>query len=124
MNSSKVLILKLITVICFLEGCAPENGGEKFKSVNLYLKNNSDFIIEKVYVSSSNSGNWGASINKVPIPEKNEMPVGTIACGQKFDFKSEFLSFIQPPAQAFDEEISCDNPSLTWVIENKNNYFE
>ena len=124
MISSKVLILKVITVIFLIGGCTPEDGGDKYKSVNFYIKNNSDFIIEKIYVSSSNSSNWGTSINKVPIPEKSEMPVGSIACGQKFDFKSEFLSFIQHPALAFDEEISCDNPSLIWVIENKNNNFE
>ena len=124
MISSKVLILKVIIVIFLMGGCAPEDGGNKSKSVNLYLKNNSDFIIEKVYVSSSDSGNWGTSINKVPIPEKSEMPVGTMACGQTFDFKSEFLSFIQPPTQALNKEVNCDFSSLTWVVENKTNYFE
>ena len=43
---------------------------------------------------------------------------------QKFDFKSEFFSFIQPPAQALEKEVSCDFSSLTWVVENKTNYFE
>ena len=124
MISSKTLILTVITAIFFLKGCAPEDGGKKFNSVNLYLKNNSDFIIEKVYVSSSVSRNWGTNINKVLIPEKSEMPIGTIDCGQKFDFKSEFFSFIQPPAQALEKEVSCDFSSLTWVVENKTNYFE
>ena len=42
MISSKVLILKVIIVILLMGGCAPEDGGNKSKSVNLYLKNNSD----------------------------------------------------------------------------------
>ncbi|MEL0046153.1 MAG: hypothetical protein VW995_15390, partial [Deltaproteobacteria bacterium] len=59
MNSSKVLILKMITVIFFLGGCAPEDGGKKVKSVSFYLSNETDYSIQNVFVSASGDDDWG-----------------------------------------------------------------
>ena len=59
MISSKVLVLKVITVIFLLGGCAPEDGGKKIKSVSFYLSNETDYSIQNVFISASGDDDWG-----------------------------------------------------------------
>jgi hypothetical protein len=91
MNSSKVLILKMITVIFFLGGCAPEDGGKKVKSVSFYLSNETDYSIQNVFVSVSEDDSWGNDRLILPTLGSASIYIGEIECDQQLDFRVDFF---------------------------------
>ena len=91
MISSKVLILKVIAVIFFLGGCAPEDGGKKIKSVSFYLSNETDYSIQNVFVSASGDDDWGNDKLIIPTLGASSIYIGEIDCDQRLDFRVDFF---------------------------------
>ena len=118
MISSKVLILKVIAVIFFLGGCAPEDGGKKIKSVSFYLSNETDHSIQNVFVSPSGNEDWGNDKLIIPTLGAGSIYIGEIDCDQRLDFRVDFFPITLGEHKKYNYYSSCDNSSLTWTIKS------
>ena len=118
MISSKALILMVITVFFFLEGCAPEDGGKKVKSVSFYLSNETDHSIQNVFVSASGDDYWGNDKLIIPTLGAGSIYIGEIDCDQRLDFRVDFFPVTLGEHKKYNYYASCNNSSLTWTIES------
>ena len=116
MISSKALILRVITVIFFLGGCAPQDGGKKVKSVSFYLSNETDYSIQNVFVSASGDDNWGNDKLILPSLGAGSIYIGEVDCDQRLDFKVDFFPATLGEHKQYNYYNSCNNSSLTWTI--------
>ena len=116
MISSKVLILKVIAVIFFLGGCAPEDGGKKIKSVSFYLSNETDHSIQNVFVSASGDDDWGNDKLILPTLGASSIYIGEIDCDQRLDFRIDFFPATLGEHKEYNYFNSCNYSSLTWTI--------
>ena len=118
MISNKILILKVIAVIFFLGGCAPEDGGKKIKSVSFYLSNETDHSIQNVFVSASGDNDWGNDKLIIPTMGAGSIYIGEIDCDQRLDFRVDFFPVTLGEHKKYNHYTSCNNPSLTWTIKS------
>ena len=118
MISSKALILMVITVFFFLEGCAPEDGGKKVKSVSFYLSNETDHSIQNVFVSASGDDYWGNDKLIIPTLGAGSIYIGEIDCDQRLDFRVAFFPVTLGEHKKYNYYSSCNNSSLTWTIKS------
>ena len=118
MNSSKVLILKMITVIFFLGGCAPEDGGKKGKSVSCDLSNETDYSIQNVFVSASGDDDWGNDQLILPTLGASSIYIGEVDCDKRLDFRVDFFPATLGEHKKYNHYTSCNNTSLTWTIKS------
>ena len=116
MISSKVLILRVITVIFFLGGCAPQDGGKKVKSVSFYLSNETDYSIQNVFVSASGDDNWGNDKLILPSLGAGSIYIGEVDCDQRLDFRVDFFPVTLGEHKKYNHYTGCNNSSLTWTI--------
>ena len=116
MISSKALILKVITVIFFLGGCAPQDGGKKVKSVSFYLSNETDYSIQNVFVSASGNDNWGNDKLILTTLGASSIYIGEIDCDQSLDFRIDFFPATLGEHKEYNYFTSCNYSSLTWTI--------
>ena len=116
MISSKALILRVITVIFFLGGCAPQDGGKKVTSVSFYLSNETDYSIQNVFVSASGDDNWGNDKLILPSLGAGSIYIGEVDCDQRLDFKVDFFPATLGEHKQYNYYNSCNNSSLTWTI--------
>ena len=112
----KALILIVITVIFFLVGCAPEDGGKKVKSVSFYLYNETDYSIQNVFVSASGDDNWGNDKLILPSLGASSIYIGEIDCDQRLDFRVDFFPVTLGEHKKYNYFINCNNTSLNWKI--------
>ena len=117
MISSKLLISTTITIIFFLGGCAPEDGGKKVKSVSFYLSNETDHSIQNVFVSASGDDDWGNDKLILPSLGASSIYIGEIDCDQRLDFKIDFFP-VTLGEHKKDYYTSCNISSLTWTIKS------
>ena len=118
MISNKALILTVITVIFFLVGCAPEDGGKKVESVSFYLSNETDYSIQNVFVSSSRDDDWGDDKLILPSLGASSIYIGEIDCDQRLDFRVDFFPVTLGEHKKYNYYINCNNTSLTWTIKS------
>ena len=118
MISNKILILKVIAVIFFLGGCAPEDGGKKIKSVSFYLSNETDHSIQNVFVSASGDDDWGNDKLIIPTMGAGSIYIDQIDCDQRLDFRIDFFPLTIGEHKKYNHYTSCNNPSLTWTIKS------
>ncbi len=116
MISSKVLVLTVITVIFFLGGCAPEDGGKKVKTVSLYVNNETGLAIEKVFVAPSGESDWGTDQLALDFIGTGKFYINEIECNQLMDFRVVF--FIGGEHKRYDFNVQCNNSSLSWNIKS------
>ena len=114
---NKVLIFKVITIIFFLGGCAPEDGGKKIKSVSFYLSNATDYSIQNVFVSASGDDDWGNDKLILPTLGASSIYIGEIDCDQRLDFRVDFFPVTSGEHKNYYYN-SCNNSSLTWTIKS------
>ena len=110
------LTLTVITVIFFLVGCAPEDGGKKIKSVSFYLSNETDHSIQNVFVSASGDDYWGKDKLIIPTLGAGSIYIGEIDCDQRLDFRIDFFPATLGEHKEYNYFTSCNNSSLTWTI--------
>ena len=116
MISSKALILTVITVLFFMGGCAPEDGGKKVKTVSLYVNNETGLAIEKVFVASAGDSEWGTDQLALDFIGTGKFYINEIECNQLMDFRVVF--FIGGEHKKYDYNVQCINSSLTWNIKS------
>ena len=112
----KALILTVITMIFFLVGCAPEDGGKKVKSVSFYLSNETDNSIQNVFVSASGDDDWGNDKLILPTLGASSIYIGEIDCDQRLDFRIDFFPATLGEHKEYNYFTSCNYSSLTWTI--------
>ena len=118
MISRKALILRVIIVIFFLIGCAPEDGGKKIKSVSFYLSNETDYSIQNVFVSASGEDDWGNDKLILPTLGASSIYIGEIDCDQRLDFRIDFFPATLGEHKEYNYLTSCNYASLTWTIKS------
>ena len=118
MISRKALILKVIIVIFFLIGCAPEDGGKKIKSVSFYLSNETDYSIQNVFVSASGEDDWGNDKLILPTLGASSIYIGEIDCDQRLDFRIDFFPATLGEHKEYNYFASCNYSTITWTIKS------
>ena len=118
MISSKALFLTVISVLFFMGGCAPEDGGKKVKSVSFYLSNETDYSIQNVFVSASGDDDWGNDQLILPTLGASSIYIGEVDCDKRLDFRVDFLPATLGEHKKYNHYNTCNNPSLTWTIKS------
>ena len=88
------------------------------ETVSFYLSNLSGTSIQNIFVSASESDDWGNDKLIVPTLGEGSIYIGEIDCNQSLDFRADFFPTTLGEHKKYNYYINCNDSNLTWTIQS------